>query len=128
MSIMRLKVGRYGCARALMILVATAVASPAYSENNMAGYGTIPCCEVLTYLPTAEFRSRLMAWTTGFFTGANMVTTASRGVYRDLSNLDPDAIAAQILIFCKSNPETPVIGAVEPLFASFGTLRWEANR
>jgi hypothetical protein len=109
-----------------LIALCLMTSGAAYAQNNMMGIGAARCADILTLSGSREFQITLMAWTTGFFTGANMATISTEGVYRDISTLNRDQIAYDVQSFCSANPSAPVIAVIERMLPSFRVLKWKA--
>jgi hypothetical protein len=89
----------------------------------MAGIGASPCWDLQPHFDDKRFRTALLAWTTGFYTGANMAAVARGEPYRDVNGITEELVATEVMRFCGSNANQLIIAAVERMYHSLPTAR-----
>lgn len=100
----------------ILTLSLISIASPSFAQTNMAGIGATNCSEIQQHLSNKQYRSALLSWTTGFYTGINMALITTGQNSRNLSGITENTIIENIASFCSKNPQKPIIAATENMY------------
>lgn len=107
------------------VLFAVAAVRSEAAPANIIGYGVATCSDVVSDLRSPGLRQHMFDWAGGFFSGANMVLVSEHRVFRDLSGISSEAVIGQIASFCASNPDRPLVQALEEMFVGLKQKPWK---
>ena len=107
------------------VLVAVAAVRSEAAPANVIGYGLATCSTVAADFQSASLKQTIFSWAGGFFSGANVVLITERRVFRDLSGVSPEAVMGKIASFCASNPDRPIVQALEEMFVGLELKPWK---